>query len=154
MLQLRKASETDIEQIGLLFKETILHKNVRDYEPEQVKAWASGYNETDKWKKKIAEQYFLVAIEDDTLCGMASITPKGYIDYMFVGKDHQGKGVASMLFNALMLKAVEWKVKKLTADVSITAKPFFLHKGFLVVREQEVLLKGIYLTNFYMEKLC
>ena len=35
---------------------------------------------------------------------------------------------------------------------SLTARPFFLKKGYKVIKEQRVLRKGVYLTNFLMEK--
>lgn len=34
----------------------------------------------------------------------------------------------------------------------ITAKPFFLHRGYHVMKEQEVIRGGIALTNYVMEK--
>ncbi|MFM5900284.1 MAG: hypothetical protein ACKPJH_04260 [Dolichospermum sp.] len=38
------------------------------------------------------------------------------------------------------------------AEVSITAKPFFQHWGFTVVKEQEVERRGIKFKNYVMEK--
>jgi len=151
-MEIRSAKNADITQIGNLFKETILHVNLGDYTPEQVKVWASGSNEIDKWEKKIAEQYFILVEKDDKLCGFSSITPEGYIDYMYVGKDYQGRGVASLLYQELIKKAKEWNVQRLTSDVSITALPFFQHKGFEVVKKQQVLLKGMYFTNYHVAK--
>jgi putative acetyltransferase len=45
------------------------------------------------------------------------------------------------------------KIKKIFAEVSITAKPFFISCGFTVVKEQSVNCRGVYLTNFIMEYL-
>lgn len=39
-----------------------------------------------------------------------------------------------------------------TTHASITAKPFFQHRGYRVVRKQEVIRHGVALTNFVMEK--
>ena len=41
---------------------------------------------------------------------------------------------------------------RITTHASITAKPFFLHRGYKLVNEQQVVRKGIYLTNYAMEK--
>ena len=35
---------------------------------------------------------------------------------------------------------------------SVTAKPFFEQRDYVTVREQQVMRKGILLTNFVMEK--
>ena len=150
-MQFRRAKETDITQIGILFRDTILHVNKGDYTEDQVKVWASGYNDIEKWKKKIAEQYFILVEENNTLCGFSSLTKQGYLDYMYVSKNYQGRGVASLLLEELLKQANEWNVQRITSDVSKTALPFFLHKGFKVVKEQQVLLKGMYFTNYHME---
>ena len=41
---------------------------------------------------------------------------------------------------------------KITTHASITARPFFLKRGYRVVREQQVERGGILLTNYVMEK--
>lgn len=41
---------------------------------------------------------------------------------------------------------------KITTYASITAKLFFEHRGYKVVREQQVIRDGIPLSNFIMEK--
>lgn len=43
--------------------------------------------------------------------------------------------------------------KRVFAEVSITAKPFFEAKGFKVVKQQIVDIKGVKLTNFIMENI-
>ena len=150
-MELREATEKDIIAIGSLFRDTILNVNSQHYTKEQVETWASGFNDVDKWKKRIAEQYFVLALEQDIICGFASITPTGYIDYMFVHKDHQKKGVAKSLLSKIFEKAKKTSCNRLTANVSITALPFFKSKGFKVMRVQKVLYKKVYFTNYHVE---
>jgi len=45
------------------------------------------------------------------------------------------------------------KINKIFAEVSITAKPFFEAKGFIVQKEQSVVIRGVTLTNYVMEKI-
>ena len=52
---------------------------------------------------------------------------------------------------AIFNKALEKKIKRIYAEVSITAKPFFERMGFVVVKEQVVNIKGFELTNYLME---
>ena len=40
----------------------------------------------------------------------------------------------------------------LYAQVSLTARPFFDHAGFTVVSELQLLVRGLALKNFCMEK--
>ncbi len=152
-MQIRQATKADISAISHLFKETILHVNKKDYNEKQVTIWASGYDDYEKWKTKIADQYFILAEVDEQAAGFTSITKKGYLDYMFVSHLHQGKGVATALVQAIEEYALKNKMAEITSDVSITAKPFFASKGFAVVKEQQVLLKGVYFTNYKMKKV-
>lgn len=48
-------------------------------------------------------------------------------------------------------KAKTLKLKRLFAEVSITAKLFFESKGFKVVKQQKAEIRGVKLTNFVME---
>ena len=48
--------------------------------------------------------------------------------------------------------AKQQNVNQLSADVSITAKPFFEAKGFKVLKQQAVPIKEQILTNFKMIK--
>lgn len=98
------------------------------------------------------EQIFLehntfVAIEDNTVVGFGDIDNTGYLDRLFVHKDYQRQGIASELCNRL-----ENGFVKITTHASITAKPFFLHRGYRLVKEQQVMRNGISLTNYVMEK--
>ncbi len=151
MIEIRKATGKDIKPIGQLFRDTIISINSKHYSEAQVKAWASGYNDWAKWERKVADQYFLVATEVSSICGFASLTPEGYIDYMFVHKAHQQKGIAKKLLAEIFEKAGEWQLKRLTADVSITALHFFKSKGFAVMRVQKVFYRKVYFTNYHVE---
>jgi putative acetyltransferase len=45
-------------------------------------------------------------------------------------------------------KAMDDGHEIITSDVSITAKPFFLHKGYKIVKPQLVLCRGVVLRNY------
>ena len=44
-------------------------------------------------------------------------------------------------------------VSRYFSEVSITARPFYEHLGFTVVKEQEVEMRDVKLTNYVMEKV-
>ena len=54
--------------------------------------------------------------------------------------------------SAIEEQAKSLLVGRLYAEVSITAKPFFESKGFRVVKQQTVQIRGQELTKFLMEK--
>lgn len=149
---IRQAKIADLESILDLFQQTIETINVQDYSHEQIKVWSSGASKKDRWLKKIEEQYFLVAAINFDIVGFASITNDGYLDFMFVSKDHQRKGIAHLLYTQLEKAAIENNIHCILSDVSITAKPFFQSQGFVVVQQQEAVIDGTALTNFKMQK--
>ena len=74
----------------------------------------------------------------------------GYLDRLYVHKDFQRKGIATAICRELE-KSVD--SEKIITHASITAKPFFLNRGYKVIREQQVERGGILLTNYVMEKV-
>ena len=72
------------------------------------------------------------------------------VDRLYVHKDFQSRGIATALCDAL---EGALSVPLVYTDASITAKPFFLGRGYRLVREQRVERHGVALTNFRMEKL-
>ena len=83
------------------------------------------------------------------IVGFGDMDETGYLDRLYVHKDYQGQGVASAICDELERFAAG---KTITTHASITAKPFFLHRGYRVVRKQEVIRRGVALTNLVMEK--
>ncbi|MBO9728830.1 MAG: GNAT family N-acetyltransferase [Chitinophaga sp.] len=152
-MQIRKATLQDIPALKNLYQGTIMNVNSQHYNPAQVSAWAATGERTTSLEKKIKEQYFYVAVTaNDTITGFASVEADGELDMMFVHKDFQGQGIATLLIQQIYNKAAALGLSSLTAYVSITAKPFFEKQGFRVVKMQEVQLGEVGLVNYEMVK--
>ena len=102
-----------------------------------------------KWKKIPP----IVALIDNKIVGFAELENNGHIDCFYCHHEHQGCGIGSALMREIEDRARKNKINKIFAEVSITAKPFFESKGFIVKKEQSVTIRGIALTNFVMEKI-
>ncbi|MBA4191138.1 MAG: GNAT family N-acetyltransferase, partial [Planctomycetaceae bacterium] len=89
---------------------------------------------------------------DGQAIGFADLEPDGHIDRFFVHADHQGCGVGSTMMKSLVAEAMRTNCQRLFAEVSITARPFFERHGFTVLAEQEVVVRGVALTNYRMER--
>lgn len=72
----------------------------------------------------------------------------GYLDRLYVHKDYQGIGIATALCEELEASVESATV---TTHASITARPFFEDRGYVVKKEQQVERQGILLTNYVME---
>lgn len=152
--RIRKALARDLEEIGLLFHETVARINSRDYSPEQVGAWqckASRERWEELWQSGLV--FWVAENGEKQIVGFASATAGGYLHSMFVHYAFQHAGIATALLKQAEDFSVKNKISVLTSDVSITARPFFERRGFTLVREQQVDLGGTYLTNYSMAKI-
>jgi len=77
---------------------------------------------------------------------------EGYLDRLYVHKDFQRCGVRGRLLKVLESKARGLLIYKINTEASITAKPFFLAKGYLVEEEQIKIIRNISFVNFKMSK--
>lgn len=139
----------DIQQITKLFYDTVHHVNVYDYSQEQLDVWAPEDINLDSWNHRLSSQYCLVVIIDKKIVGFGSIDSSGYFDMLYVHKDFQKQGIASKLCDEL---ECIYPVHSIYTNSSITAKAFFLNRGYKVIKEQTVERKSIKLINYQMEK--
>ena len=153
LLTIRPLAERDIPEMQALFRDTVLHVNVRDYSLDEVEDWASCGDSEEHWRRLLSENSFVGAFgEQGRLLGFSSMNPTGHLHSMFVHKDRQGAGVGSRLLSEVEKMAREYGVRRIGAEVSVTARPFFEARGYSVVKEQKAKANRMYLTNFVMEK--
>jgi len=145
---IREYQPLDCEVLAELFYNTVHTVNVKDYTKEQLDVWATGIVDLEKWNRSFEAHYSLVAIDDEVIVGFGDISKAGYLDRLFVHSDYQRKGIATAVCNQLE-QAVQGRI---VTHASITARPFFEKRGYRVIKEQQVERRGIFLTNFIMEK--
>lgn len=148
-MKIRPYQPADCPALAELFYNTVHTINARDYTPAQLNVWATGTVDLEAWNQSFLAHYTVVAVKDDQIIGFGDIDKTGYLDRLYVHKDHQHQGVATAICSQLEQSV---NVSKRTTHASITAKPFFLSRGYQVVKEQQVIRGGIALTNFIMEK--
>lgn len=148
-VKLRRFQTADAAILRELLTETVRQVNKRDYTPAQIAAWAPDDYDRQAWLERLQRNQPFIAEIDGTIVGFADVQTDGYIDHFFCSASAQGQGVG----RALMNKLLAHNYPRFYANVSITARPFFERFGFCVVREQQVVVRGIELTNFLMERL-
>lgn len=154
-MYLRSYTPSDCETLYELFVDTVHAINAKDYSKAQLNAWAprvvlsSREAILETWNASFLLHHTVVALENNLIVGFGDISSEGYLDRLFVHKDYQRQGIATAVCNDLENFVAG---KKLTTHASITAKPFFLKRGYRVVKEQTVIRHGVALTNFLMEK--
>ncbi|WOH36380.1 GNAT family N-acetyltransferase [Thalassotalea fonticola] len=152
MVTIRKYQSGDELALREIFFNTIRNVNIKDYSEAQVKAWAPDDYSLNEWSKRISSINPFVACINDEVVGYADIQDDGYVDHFFCHWQHQGKGIGKALMKSLKREGERKGIKRFYSHVSITARPFFEHFGFRVVKEQQVNTRDQTLTNFVMEK--
>ena len=150
-MQLDPYQPGEAAALAELFYRTVHAVCTADYTPAQLDAWADGKVDVAVWDKSFLRHDTLVARMNGEIVGFADLDG-GYLDRLYVHKDHQRQGVATALVQALEGLAVSRGERCMTTHASITARPFFEKQGYRVIREQQVERKGLLLTNFVMEK--
>jgi len=151
MLMLRPYRKNDIDAVLSLFHETVHSVCAKDYTPEQLDVWADGYTDKAAWEKSLRAHCSLVAQSGGVIVGFGDIDGD-YLDRLYVHKDWQGCGVATTILAALEQHARETGQMCVVTQASVTARPFFERRRFVVIKKQLVERKGVLLTNFVMEK--
>lgn len=152
-MHLRQYRPSDCNEIIELFRTTVHAINAKDYTTEQLDAWAPRNIDTDQWNRSFLEHYTIVALnededEDRSIVGFGDMAANGYLDRLYVHATHQGEGIATAICDELERRCNGI----ITVHASISAKPFFEHRGYMTVRAQKVIRRDVALPNYVMEK--
>lgn len=150
-MNIRRYTSADCAEMAELFYNTVHTVNARDYTEVQLNAWANGSIDLTAWDKSFSEHNTLVATEDGIIVGFGDMNG-GYLDRLYVHRDHQRQGIATAIVSELEVQAAASGISVFTTHASITAKPFFEKRGYVTVRERKVIRSGVELTNYAMEK--
>lgn len=148
----RQFTDNDSPQLVELFRHTVHTVCRSDYSPEQLNAWAPENIDIERFSTRLTNSFTLIALEGKTYAGFASLLTDGCVDMFYVSADSQGSGVGSLLMNALETEARLRGLKSLYSDVSLTAREFFLRKGFRIEKELTKTVSGIEFRNAIMKK--
>ena len=147
MINIRSYQSSDCEAVTELFFNAVHGVCKKDYPEEALFAWAPANPDLLAWNERLSRLYTILAFKQNTLVGFESMDlRKNYLDHLFVHEKWQGRGVATILCDQL-----ESKVSRpIVTQASITAKAFFEYRGYVVVREQKVCCRGVFLKNYLM----
>lgn len=147
-MELRALTDTDAAQTAALFRASIFELCALDYSPEQLAAWSAAADDIVSWNKSFEGHLALAAVCGSVLAGFADAdVGVGYLDRLYVSPQFTHQGIASMLCSAV--EAACGGV--IYTHASITARSFFVRRGYTVVRENQVMRRGVALTNYIME---
>ena len=153
MYTIRLYKQEDCNEVVSLFYNTVHSVNKKDYTEEQLNAWAPADLDFERWNRVLSQNYTIIVEKEGVITGFGDVDATGYFDHLFVHKDYQGKGIATLIKDEIEKYSLNAKMQRITVAASITAKPFFEKHGYTVIKEQRVERNGQVLTNYFMEKL-
>lgn len=151
-MTVQKYHYKDCKKIVELFYDTIHSVNAADYNKAQLDAWAPPNMDLCEWNNKLSNNYSVVVEKNNMIIGFGIADDTGYFDLLYVHKDYQGMGVATLIGNDIEEYFHCKGTQIITTAASITAKPFFEKRGYLVLQEQNVECRGQIFINFKMQK--
>jgi GNAT superfamily N-acetyltransferase len=142
----------DARALMALFHRTVHTVCAADYTPEQLAAWSpAAGQQLERWSRRFAIKRPFVATNERGPVGFLELEPDGHIDGMYVHSEVQRQRVGTRLLQHAITQARRWGLRRIHAEVSITALPFFRRHGFQLIRNQEVERHGQRLRNSVME---
>src|SRR5215813_12302335 len=100
-LGLRPFLPADTPLLAEIFRSSIEELTGDDYSQEQQQAWASAADDEEDFAARLAERLTLVATLGGSVVGFAALEGKDHIDMLYVHPAVAGRGVGTMLVDAL-----------------------------------------------------
>lgn len=149
---LRPYLPEDAPVLADIFRASIEGLAADDYSETQVDAWAAAADDEEAFAARLGASLVLVATMEGSPVGFASLDAPGHIDFLYVHPAVAGKGVGTMLVDALEKLAAARGTKTLTVEASDNALDFFRRCGFKAMQRNSVPLGGEWFANTTMEK--
>ena len=105
--RIRNYEGGDVFQIVRLFYETVRSVNRADYSEEQVRAWAPEIPDPEAWHARRADRRTLLAEGHGGVIGVGELEGDGHLDMLYSRKGAVGRGVGSLLYQAIEREARE-----------------------------------------------
>ena len=151
-LALRPFLPADAPLLAEIFRASIAALSGDDYSQAQQEAWAAMADDEGAFAARLANALTLLGTIEGSPVGFASLAGAERIDMLYVHPAAAGRGIGSMLIDALEKLAASRGAARLTADVSDSAQDFFRRRGFLATQRNTIELGGEWLANTTMEK--
>jgi putative acetyltransferase len=149
---LRPFLPADVPLLAEIFRASIEQLTADDYSEAQQEAWASAADDEAQFGARLANALTLLATLDGSPVGFASLANGDQIDMLYVHPVVAGRGVGTLLCDALEKLAQARGVKRLTTDASDTARPFFERRSYTLEQRNTVMRGGEWIANTTLRK--
>jgi putative acetyltransferase len=152
--RIRDYDPADAPALARIFYDSVRTIGPRGYSPAQVETWAPALLEPERVAARVGDgRTTLVAVNaDGEAVGYGDLEADGHLDHLYCRPDAVGKGVGSMLIEALVGLAIRQGNSAVYVEASEIARPVFERHGFAVLRRRDFEVRGVPIHNYAMEK--
>ena len=151
-LAMRPFLPAETPLVAEIFRSSIEELAADEYSDTQRQAWAAAADDEAAFGARLAGQPTLLGTMGGSPVGFASLKAPDQLDMLYVHPAVAGRGVGSMLIDALEKLAAGRGAARLVADVSDSAQEFFTRRGFVAQRRNTIACGDEWLANTTMEK--
>ena len=153
MPTLRPYRPTDAAALTALYVRSVRHYGPRAYTPEQVAVWAATADVAHTAARCGDGRYVVVAQDEaGRLLGFADLEADGHLDMLYVAPEAEGQHVGSHLYGAIEAHARRRGLHRIFVEASELARPLFERRGFTLLGRNDLVLDGVDIHNYRMEK--
>ncbi len=131
-IQLRRYGAADAAATWEVFHAAVRHTARARYSAAQAAAWAPDEVDADRWARRRAAAWTLVAVNDEQVVGFADLTDAGELDMLYVHPDHAREGVATRLLAAVVTEAKHRGLLRVEVRASRPLQPLLERLGFVL----------------------
>lgn len=142
----------DLAAVVELFHRAVRETASRDYSQAQLAAWAPEPPDLEAWSRRLQGGGVFVCERNGRIAGFTRVDEAGHVDLLFVHPEAQHQGIGGRLLAHVIAWAADHGMHRLSADVSLTARPVFERAGFHLLARQVVERRGVSLVNFRMAR--
>ncbi|MBA4031839.1 MAG: GNAT family N-acetyltransferase [Planctomyces sp.] len=150
---IRQATPAEIPLLRDIFLEAIETLTAGQYSAVERAAWMTGADDIEGFHARMAARQPFVALKGGRIAGYSDLQPDGLIDHFFVAPFAAGRGVGRAMLEQIERLATAKGLTEIHAHISLTAEPFFLRNGFVIVERGKVERAGVVLKNALMRKV-
>ncbi len=129
---IRHATAADAGAVHTIVLLALRETNARDYPPSVIDRLALTL--PGKVASNLETWCAFVATANGLVVGTGSLNGQT-VSSVYVHPNYQGRGIATKLMDAVENAANAQSLETLSVQSSVTAKPFYLKRGFKIVRE-------------------
>lgn len=142
----------EYKEIAEIFRDAVHQIAKIYYTEEQVNAWCPLIINYEWWKWRCELKRPFLYWDSDIIAGFIEFDDGGHIDCHYVRSEYNRKGIGGILLRHVLNIADNLNQEKTFVEASHVAKGLYLKHGFIVVRDNEVMRRGVILNNWIMER--